>query len=45
MVCIKYRHRESPKRGRDLLSLLASFATNSAVALNTGVAVGSLART
>jgi hypothetical protein len=45
MVCRKYRHREIPRRRGNLLSLLASFATNPAAALNTGVAVGSLART
>jgi hypothetical protein len=43
MVCRKYRHREIPRRGGNLLMLLASFATNPAAALNAGV--GSLART
>ena len=45
MVCRKYRHREIPRRAGNLLSLLASFATNPTAALNAGVAVGGLART
>jgi hypothetical protein len=45
MVCRKYRHTEIPRRGRNLLSLSVSFATNPAAALNAGVSAGSLART
>jgi hypothetical protein len=45
MVCRKYRHRKSPRRGGNLLSLLASLASNPDAALNAGLAAGSLART